>query len=127
MSREPAVDRGRIRGYLLRRLADDERQSFEESYFADDALLDRVEADWPLRLNLPVGSTVPPHCSASGKLLLASLPAAEREALVAEMPLTRFTQRTITDRSLLARELDRIADAGYAVDDEEYVLGVACV
>ncbi len=45
MSREPAVDRGRIRGYLLRRLGDDERQSFEESYFADDALLDRVEAE----------------------------------------------------------------------------------
>jgi len=45
VSREPAVDRGRIRGYLLRRLAEDERQSFEESYFADDALLDRVEAE----------------------------------------------------------------------------------
>ena len=45
MSREPAVDRGRIRGYLLRRLGDDERQNFEESYFADDALLDRVEAE----------------------------------------------------------------------------------
>ena len=89
--------------------------------------LDRVEADWPLRLHLPVGSTVPPHCSASGKLLVASLPAAEREALVAQMPLPRFTQRTITDRALLARELDRIIDAGYAVDDEEYVLGVACV
>lgn len=45
MSREGAVDRGRIRGYLLRRLGDDERQTFEESYFADDALLDRVEAE----------------------------------------------------------------------------------
>lgn len=45
MSREAAVDRGRIRGYLLRSLGDAERQSFEESYFADDALLDRVEAE----------------------------------------------------------------------------------
>lgn len=89
--------------------------------------LDRVEADWPLRLHLPVGSAVPPHCSASGKLLLACLPAAEREALVASLPLTRFTPQTITDRALLERELDRIAAAGYAVDDEEYVVGVACV
>jgi DNA-binding IclR family transcriptional regulator len=89
--------------------------------------LDRVEADWPLRLHLPAGATVPPHCSASGKLLLASLPPAERDALIAELPLKRFTERTITDRSLLARELDRILGAGYALDDEEFAIGVACV
>ena len=41
----PAVDRGRIREYLLRSLADAERARFEESYFADDDLLDRVEAE----------------------------------------------------------------------------------
>ena len=89
--------------------------------------LDRVEAEWPLRLHLPAGSTVPIHCSASGKLLLAFLPAAERDALVATLPLERHTARTITDRALLARELDRIVAAGYALDDEEYVAGVACV
>lgn len=45
MSREPVVERGRIREYLLRNLAEAERARFEESYFADDALLDRVEAE----------------------------------------------------------------------------------
>ncbi len=89
--------------------------------------LDRVEADWPLRLHLPAGTTIPPHCSASGKLLLALMPAEGRDALVADMPLPRFTERTLTDRALLAKELDRIVAAGYALDDEEYVLGVACV
>lgn len=44
MSPEP-VERGRIREYLLRNLAEAERARFEESYFADDALLDRVEAE----------------------------------------------------------------------------------
>jgi DNA-binding IclR family transcriptional regulator len=43
------------------------------------------------------------------------------------MPLERFTVRTITDRHVLASELDRIVNSGYAVDNEEYVLGVACV
>jgi DNA-binding IclR family transcriptional regulator len=43
------------------------------------------------------------------------------------MPLSRYTERTICDRQLLATELDRIAANGYAVDNEEYVLGVACV
>lgn len=45
MSREPAIEQGRIREYLLRTLAEADRARFEESYFADDALLDRVEAE----------------------------------------------------------------------------------
>jgi DNA-binding IclR family transcriptional regulator len=43
------------------------------------------------------------------------------------MPLTRFTEHTITDRTLIEKELDRIIAAGYALDNEEYVAGVACV
>ena len=118
-----------LRRAILRQLVEDVGETCNLAMLrkGEVVYLDRVEADWPLRLYLPVGSAVPPHCSASGKLLLASLPAGEREALVAQMPLPRFTHRTITDRALLARELDRVNDAGYAVDDEEYVLGVACV
>ncbi|HEV3179357.1 MAG TPA: IclR family transcriptional regulator [Steroidobacteraceae bacterium] len=90
--------------------------------------LDRVEAPWPLRLHLPGdGVALPPHCCASGKLLLAYFPAAERQRLLALMPLQRFTERTITDRAVLDSELDRIVSVGYAADNEEYVLGVACV
>jgi len=43
------------------------------------------------------------------------------------MALQRFTERTITDRQVLASECERIVSAGYAVDNEEYVVGVACV
>jgi DNA-binding IclR family transcriptional regulator len=91
------------------------------------AYLDRVEAEWPLRLHLPVGTTVPAHCSASGKLLMAHMPADDRDALLAALPLPRFTANTITDRNLMARELDRIVAAGYSLDNEEHVAGVACV
>src|SRR5215469_16448958 len=90
--------------------------------------LDRVEAPWPLRLHVPEGGgELPPHCCASGKLLLAHLPAPERQGLLGLLPLERFTERTITERTVLESELDRIVSVGYAVDNEEYVLGVACV
>jgi len=94
---------------------------------AEVVYLDRVEADWPLRLHLAEGATVPAHCSASGKLLLALMPAAQRDALVSTLPLPRHNERTITDRALMAKELDRIVASGYALDNEEYVAGVACV
>ena len=90
--------------------------------------LDRIEADWPLRLQLPAGGVaIRPHCCASGKLLLAFLPAAQRDRLLALLSLESFTERTITDRQVLAAEFERIVAAGYAVDNEEYVVGVACV
>ncbi len=118
-----------LRRTILRQLVADvgETCNLAMLWKGEVVYLDRVEADWALRLHLPVGSTVPVHCSASGKLLLALRPAAERDALVATLPLERFTERTITDRALMAKELDRIVAAGYALDNEEYVAGVACV
>src|SRR5690606_17466574 len=118
-----------VRRTILRRLVDEIGETCNLAMLSKGELfyVDRVEADWPLRLHLPMGSALPAHCSASGKLLLAFKPAAEREQLVEAMPLTRFTERTICDRQLLAAELDRIAANGYSLDNEEFVLGVACV
>lgn len=118
-----------LRHTVLRQLVSDVGETCNLAMLrkGEVAYLDRVEAQWPLRLHLPVGTTVPAHCSASGKLLVAHMPAAERDALLETMPLPRFTANTITDRALLARELDRILACGYALDNEEYVAGVACV
>jgi IclR family acetate operon transcriptional repressor len=119
-----------VRRSILRRVLAETGESCNLAvlYKGDLIYLDRVEADWPLRLQLSAGGvTLRPHCCASGKLLLAHRPEAERERLLQSMPLEAFTERTITDRNVLASELDRIRVSGYAVDNEEYVLGVACV
>jgi IclR family acetate operon transcriptional repressor len=94
---------------------------------ADVVYLDRVETLAPLRMNLQVGSRVPIHCTASGKLLLAMLPKAKRMQLLASLHLARHTDSTITDRGKLARELERIRAQRYSVDDEEFHFGLACV
>ena len=49
---------------------------------AEVMYLDRVETAFPLRMELRPGSRVPLHCSASGKLFLASMTPARRTALV---------------------------------------------
>ena len=60
--------------------------------------LDRVEAEhWPLRLHYTVGSRVPLHCSAIGKLFLALAAAPRRRRLLQSLELRRFTDSTITD------------------------------
>jgi DNA-binding IclR family transcriptional regulator len=70
--------------------------------------LDRVESSPPLQLQLYSGSRVPLHCTASGKLFLASLPRSKRNGFIRAAPLKRYTDRTIIDPKKLERELDRV-------------------
>lgn len=74
----------------------------------------------------PSGVTVL-HGIASGKTLLAYLPEPRRTTLIASMPLTRFTPNTITTPHELDRELAEICAQGYALDREEWLVGLTCV
>lgn len=88
---------------------------------------DRVEANWPFRIQLPVGSHLPLHCTASGKLFLAYMQPTQRQRLLSAASLKRFTDRTITDIGLLMDELERTETDGIGVDDEEFMAGMAAV
>jgi DNA-binding IclR family transcriptional regulator len=86
--------------------------------------LDRVETHWPLRLQLTVGSHVPLHCTAMGKLFLASMAKRTREQLFAAGPLRRYTERTITEPAPLEQALETIRAEGVSVNDQEYMVGL---
>ncbi len=88
---------------------------------------ERVESRWPLRMQLPAGTPVPLHCTASGKLYLSQLTAPVRRRMLVRLPLTKNTPRTITDIDALEAELLRIRDEGYGWDDEEFVDGLVAV
>ena len=89
--------------------------------------LDRVETAWPLRIALGAGSSVPLHASASGTLFLAHMTKRSRERFVRQSPLVRHTRKTLTDAGVLAAELERVREQGYATDDEEYLAGICCL
>ncbi|WP_431509996.1 IclR family transcriptional regulator [Variovorax sp. DAIF25] len=89
--------------------------------------LDRVEAQWPLRLTLDVGSHVPLHCTASGKLFLAQMPKEARDAMIDGLPLPRMTASTLTDPAALRAECDAIAQDGFSRDREEFMAGLVAV
>lgn len=85
--------------------------------------IDRVECQWPLRTHLQLGSRVPLHCGASGKLFLSHMPAVQRRRMLA-YPLPKHTERTITNLSELEVQLKRIRTTGFSVDDEEFMQGL---
>jgi DNA-binding IclR family transcriptional regulator len=119
----------RLRHAILSRLVADlgETCNLTMLHETEVLYLDRMEAPWPLRLDLKPGSHVPAYCSASGKLLLAMLPREERSHIVRALKLERFTPNTITDMELLEAELDRTAHKRIAIDNEEFVAGIVCV
>ena len=89
--------------------------------------IDRVETNWPMRVQLPIGTHVPFHCTASGKVFLSSLSQLVRERLVATLDLERLTPNTITSQEMLLEELSQVRARGYAIDNEEFIEGMAAV
>lgn len=82
--------------------------------------LAETEGNYPLRANLPPGSRVPLHASAPGKALLAwggAMPGT----------LAKYTSLTITAPSALERDLLRVRERGFALDDQESVEGMRAV
>ena len=89
--------------------------------------LDRIETNWPFRVQLPVGTNVPFHCTASGKCFMASLSKAARYRFVLGLNLEKWTDKTFINSEELLIELEKIAKQGYAIDDEEFMDGMRAI
>lgn len=85
------------------------------------------DTDGPVRVVQSVGATRPVHCTALGKVLTAWLPVDERSRLIAGLRYEKLTPKSIAQPGQLERELRRVRAAGYAIDDEEFILGVRCM
>lgn len=86
--------------------------------------LDRVETEWPLRVQFSVGARVPFYCTAGGKLYLSTLSDTRLDSYLRNAALVRMTPNTITDPDALRTEIETIRKQGYGVDNEELLEGV---
>jgi IclR family transcriptional regulator, pca regulon regulatory protein len=69
------------------------------------------------------GTRLPAYASAAGKLLLSALPEPEQRAQLARIKPAKRAPRTITSKKALRAELERVAKAGIALEDEELEAG----
>jgi len=65
--------------------------------------------------------------TAVGKALVAFAEDAEREKLLAELPLEALTDKSVTDRRAFRAEIEKVRRQGYAVMDEENEAGMRAV
>ncbi|MGH2347421.1 MAG: IclR family transcriptional regulator [Chloroflexota bacterium] len=80
-----------------------------------------------LRVDSPIGSSEPAHCTAVGKALLIDTNRADLAARFGPGPYAAFTAQTITTLEDLVSDIRRTAARGYAYDDEETHSGVRCL
>ena len=108
------------------------RETGESAHFAvrmGDAVvvIARTAGSGAFQLTERVGVVRPAHCTALGKMVLASLSEDELERFLARADLKPSTEKSITELPALRREIAQVRGSGIAYDDGEFNAEVRCV
>lgn len=113
---------------VLRELAVEARASAHVGVIVENQMLVVAKEASPesIQVSSRVGGRIAPHASALGKVLLAGLPAKDAEAFL-QVPLPRFTNKTVTDPRKVRKVLEGIRRTGHAIESGEEHQGVGCI
>src|SRR5882724_6809368 len=89
--------------------------------------VEKLDSPEPLRIYSRIGASVPLHCTAVGKVMLAYMPGDELDRVLPELDLKRRTPNSVGNLQELRTELFRVHKNGYASDLEEHELHIRCV
>jgi DNA-binding IclR family transcriptional regulator len=89
--------------------------------------LDTVESPRAVRVTDRTGTTLPAHCTAAGKVLLAQLTPEELRTVVGPDPLAQMTPLSRTTLDELQADLRHVGDVGYATNFAESERGLSAV
>ena len=89
--------------------------------------VEKLDSPEQLRIHSRIGASVPLHCTAVGKVMLAYMPEDEQERVLPELDVKRLTPNSVGSLQELKAELFRVRKNGYACDLEEHELHIRCV
>lgn len=110
---------------LLRELSQQTKEMVHLAILQETRALSIEKFGGPQPVGL--GAETPLHCTGVGKTLLAHQSENLLSQIASRTGFPRFTPQTITSPVHLRKELERIREQGYAVDEEEAVEGLRCV
>lgn len=94
---------------------------------ADVVYVARAQSQRRMTTAMSIGTRLPSTCTAIGRVLLAHLDDAQRDAALEEAAFTRFNEHTITSREVLLPVLAQVREQGWAVVDQELEIGFRTV
>lgn len=74
-----------------------------------------------------IGKRAPLHVTGSGKVLLSQYCDSQLNDYISTKGLTKFTEYTITDPEVLRKELQKIREQDFGMDEEECEIGLRCI
>jgi DNA-binding IclR family transcriptional regulator len=115
---------------IMRQISEEQQESvtlaIRDSSYA--VYVEQVESrSGAMRMTTRLGSRVPLHSTATGKVLLAWLWESRIDEILGPGPYRQNTEHTVTDRSVLLIELAQVRIQGYAQDAQEYESDIRCI
>lgn len=97
--------------------------------FNQGEIVQLAKADGKQAVSASIRSMVrePAYCTATGKVLLSGLAPDALKKYFAEVEIEAFTPQTVTSKTKLLREIEKVRESGFALDVEEYVPNLCCV
>ncbi|UVK35925.1 helix-turn-helix domain-containing protein (plasmid) [Mesorhizobium sp. AR10] len=89
----------------------------------DIMFISRVPSRKVMSSYVTIGTRLPAFATAPGRAIMAHLDAAAADEILSASKLHAITPNTVTDRRQIAEELERVRQKGYAVANEEAMLG----
>lgn len=114
---------------FLKELCERTGESAHLTTFVNNSIvyIDKEETSGRISVKTEIGMEAPMHCTATGKAVAAFLPEEKIDELIRTKGLTPYTPKTITSPEMLKAHFARIREKGYALDDEEFDIGVRCI
>jgi len=89
--------------------------------------LAKKETSRKVRIATHVGTRAYFNCTALGKVLIAFFTKDEREKIYKNIGFLRFTKNTITNKNQFEKEIKKVREQGFAIDDEESEEDIQCI
>jgi IclR family pca regulon transcriptional regulator len=114
---------------LLANARDELQESISLAVMDDgySVFIARAEAIRIVSTGVKLGARLPVYCSATGRVLLSGLTEEEIRRHLERVPMTRLTNRTLTNPDAVLQAVKRAAEDGYAISNEELAIGMSAM
>lgn len=80
-----------------------------------------------MSVKINIGTRMPAHATSMGRVLLAGLSSPELKALISNFDLPKYTRNTITSKSVLLQEINKVRIQGWSINDQELEYGLRSI
>jgi len=80
-----------------------------------------------MSVKINIGTRMPAHATSMGRVLLAGLATPDLKAMISNLEIPKYTRNTITSKSVLLQEINKVRAQGWSINDQELEYGLRSI